>query len=274
MIVNSFRAEAIKAVKRPAIWLLAAIAWILSLTFTYLVPYAGRNGATGGPTSDRPLEQLLPAKLVGNSIAGLPVFFGAIIIIFGVLVVGAEYGWGTWKTVLVQGPSRTAVYAGKLLVLAAGSLGFVAGAFVVGAVASTVIAAAESQSQTWPGVGDLVQGLGAGWLIAMMWALFGGLLGIALRGVALPIGLGLVWALAVQNLLASIAAPLLDWVATMQKGLPGPNAGSLVATLGAAGDTPGVEQLVGGGQATLVLGLYLVIFAVAGGVLLQRRDVL
>jgi ABC-2 type transport system permease protein len=274
MMVNSFRAEAIKVVKRPATWLLAALAWILSLTFTYLIPYAGRSGATGGPTTDQPLDALLPAKLVGNSIAALPVFFGAIIIIFGVLVVGAEYGWGTWKTVLVQGPSRTAVYAGKLLVLAAGSLGFVVGAFVVGAAASTLIAAAESQPQTWPSVVELAQGIGAGWLIAMMWAAFGALLGIALRGVALPIGLGLVWALAVQNLLASIAAPLLDWVATMQKGLPGPNAGSLVATLGAPVDTPGVEQLVGGGQATVVLAVYLVVFAVAGGVLLQRRDVL
>lgn len=273
MILNSFRAEAIKVVKRPAIWLLAA--GLDPQPDLHLPdPVRRLNGATGGPDSDRPLDALLPANLVGNSIAGLPVFFGAIIIIFGVLVVGAEYGWGTWKTVLVQGPSRTAVYAGKLLVLAAGTLGALVGVFGLGAVASAVIAAVESQPLDWPSVTALAEGIGAGWLIAMMWALFGGLLGVALRGVALAIGLGLVWALAVQNLLDSIAAPLLDWVATMQKGLPGPNAGSLVAALGGSVDTPGVEQLVGGGQATAVLAVYLVVFAVAGGVLLRRRDVL
>jgi ABC-2 type transport system permease protein len=270
---GSFRAETIKVVKRPATWLLAALAWILSLIFTYLVPYAGYTRGTAGPTSGRLLTDMLPAELVGNSIAGLPVFFGAIMIILGVLVVGGEYGWGTWKTVLVQGPSRLAVFGGKLAMLAVTTLGVLLGTFAVGAAASAVIAAAESQPMHWPGPVDLITGIGAGWLIAMMWAAFGGLLGVALRGVALPIGLGLVWALAVQNLLASIAAPLLDWVAQMQKGLPGPNAGSLVATLGAR-DTPGVEELVGGGRATLVLVAYLVAFAAASVVLLRRRDVL
>ena len=114
----------------------------------------------------------------------------------------------------------------------------------------------------------------AGWLIAAMWPVLGALLGIALRGVALPVGLGLVWLLAVQNLLALIAAPLLDWVAQLQKALPGPNAGSLVAALGAGGDTPGVEALVGGGQAALIVGAYLLVFAAAGGALLRRRDIL
>jgi hypothetical protein len=271
---GSFRAEAVKVVKRPATWLLAALAWILSLIFTYLVPYAGYTGGTGGPTSGRLLTDMLPGQLVGNSIAGLPVFFGAIMIILGVLVVGAEYGWGTWKTVLVQGPSRMAVYGGKLGVLAVTTLGVLLGTFALGAVASAAIAGLESHPMHWPGPGDLAVGVGAGWLIAMMWAAFGGLLAVALRSVALPLGLGLVWALAVQNLLASIAAPLLDWVAELQKGLPGPNAGSLVASLGASGDTPGVEELVGGGQAALVLVAYLVAFAALAGVLLRRRDVL
>jgi ABC-2 type transport system permease protein len=271
---GSFRAEMIKVLRRAATWLLAALAWILSLIFTYLVPYAGYRGGTGGPTSGRQLADMLPGKLVGNSIAGLPVFFGAIMIILGVLVVGGEYGWGTWKTVLVQRPSRMAVYGGKVAILAVTTLGVLLGTFAIGAVASAVIAAAESQPMDWPGPADLVTGVGAGWLIAMMWAAFGGLLGVVLRGVALPIGLGLVWALAVQNLLASIAAPLLGWVAQVQKGLPGPNAGSLVATLGAGADTPGVDELVGGARATLVLAAYLVAFVAASAGLLSRRDVL
>ena len=99
-------------------------------------------------------------------------------------------------------------------------------------------------------------------------------LGAALLALALPVGLGLVWLLAVQNLLALIAAPLLSSVAQMQKALPGPNAGSVVAALGASADTPGVEALVGGGQAVLVVGAYLLVFAALGGFLLRRRDIL
>ncbi|MFC0110854.1 hypothetical protein [Kibdelosporangium aridum] len=98
------------------------------------------------------------------------------------------------------------------------------------------------------------------------------MLGIVFRGVAMPIGLGLVWMLAIQNLLSSIAAPLLGWVGDMQKGLPGPNAGALVASLIGSGP-PGVDPIVGGGQATVVIVAYLLAFSVVGGWLLQRRDI-
>jgi ABC-2 type transport system permease protein len=268
-----FSAELIKLVKRPATWLLLAVALSLGLVFTYLIPYAGYAGGTGGVRSERGLPAMLPDHLVGNSIGGLPVFIGAIALILGVLAVGGEYGWGTWKTLLVQGPSRLRVYAGKLLALAAAVLVFVLAIFGVGALASALIATAESQPLDWPSVADLVAGIGAGWLIASMWAALGVLLAVLLRGVALPIGLGLVWLMAVQNLLSAIAAPLLSWVATTQKGLPGPNAGALAAALGSGTDTPGVSALVGGGQAALVVAAYLAGFLVIGAVLLKRRDV-
>ncbi|WP_433531943.1 ABC transporter permease [Micromonospora sp. CA-263727] len=272
-MLRSWSAESVKLVRRPASWLLLAVALVLGLTFTYLLPYASIAGGTGGPNSDRTLPMLLPERLVGNSLGGLPVFLGAILLIIGVLAVGGEYAWGTWKTVLTQGPTRFEVYAGKLLALAAAALAVVLAVFAVGAVTSALIAVAESQPVRWPAAGDLLTGVGAGWLVATTWALLGAVLAIALRGVALPIGLGLVWMLAVQNLLAVVAAPLLDWVAEAQKGLPGPNAGALVAALGAPADTPGVAATVGAGSATLVLAGYLVAFAVLGGLLLRARDI-
>jgi ABC-type transport system involved in multi-copper enzyme maturation permease subunit len=271
---NIVAAETIKLVRRPATWALLAVALVLSLTFTYLIPYAGYAQGTGGPRSERGLAALLPAELVGNSIGGLPVFLGAIMLILGVLTVGGEYGWGTWKTLLTQGPSRLAAYTGKMLALAVATLVAVLAVFAAGAVTSAVIAGVEGQPMTWPPLADLMVGAGAGWLIASMWAAFGAVLAVLLRGVAMPVGLGLVWLLAVQNLLAAIAAPLLDWVADLQKALPGPNAGSLVAALGATSDTPGVGQLVGGGQAVLVVAGYLLGFVLLAGAYLRRRDIL
>lgn len=286
-------AELVKLVRRPANWLLLVVALVLSLTFTYLVPYAGYLDGPGGTADGGPgpdpgsapapgavetagdgLAGLLPAELVGNSIGGLPIFLGALMLILGVLMVGGEYGWGTWKTLFTQGPSRLAGYAGKLVALAGATLVAVLAVFVAGAAASAVIAGIEGQPMHWPAPDELAVGVGAGWLIATMWASFGALLGVLLRGVALPVGLGLVWLLAVQNLLASLAAPLLDWVAELQKGLPGPNAGSLVAALGAGPDTPGVEQIVGGEQAALIVAGYLVGFAALTGAVLHRRDIL
>jgi hypothetical protein len=87
----------------------------------------------------------------------------------------------------------------------------------------------------------------------------------------------LVWALAVENLVRGFAG-LLGFLDAFQRGLPGVNAGSLVASLGAAtldqsGGTPGVTAVVSGSQALLVLSAYVVVLALAAGVTLHRQDV-
>ena len=73
--------------------------------------------------------------------------------------------------------------------------------------------------------------------------------------------------------ISGLAAPLLGWVDALQVWLPGGAAGSLVASLGARDDTPGVAELAGPTQVTLTLTAYLLVFAVAAGVLLRRRDI-
>lgn len=271
-MLRDIRAELTKQARRPATWLLLAVAVVLTLTFGYAVPYAGLSGATSGPPgSGRGLAAMLPDAFVGSALGGLPIFVGALALIFGVLVAGSEYGYGTWKTVLVQHPSRAAVYGAKLVTVSLAALAAVLTLFATTAGASALVASLEGQAISWPAVDDVLRGLGAGWLVATMWGALGVLLAIGLRSVALPIGLGLVWLLAVQNLLASIAAPLLDWVAQLQKALPGPNAGALAAAFGAS--APGVEQVVGAGQATAVLAAYLIAFGAVGGWLLHRRDI-
>lgn len=272
-MLGNVRAELFKQVHRPAGWLLLATAVVLTLTFAYVIPYAAYAGTTTARfAGDRGLTAMLPNAFAGNAIGGLPIFAGALVLIFGALA-GSEYGFETWKTVFAQGPSRLNVYSAKLITVAIGALVLVLTLFVTSAAASAVVAATEGKPTDWPGVADIASGIGAGWLVALMWASLGIVLAVALRSVSLPIGLGLVWLLAVQNLLAAIAAPLLDWIAEMQKGLPGPNAGSLVAAMGANQQTPGVEQLVGSGQATMVIAAYLVAFCAIGGWLLHRRDI-
>jgi ABC-2 type transport system permease protein len=271
-MLRDIRAELLKQARRPASWLLLAVAVVLTLTFGYAIPYAGLTGTTsGGPGANRGLAAMLPDAFVGSALGGLPIFVGALTLIFGVLVAGSEYGFGTWKTVLVQHPSRIAVHTAKLVTVAVAAVAVVLALFATTAAASALVASLQGRALVWPTGSDMLLGLGAGWLVTTMWGVLGVLLAIGLRSVALPIGLGLVWLLAVQNLLASIAAPLLDWVAELQKVLPGPNAGALAAAFGAS--APGVGPIVGSGQATAVLAGYLVVFGVAGGWLLHRRDI-
>jgi hypothetical protein len=119
--------------------------------------------------------------------------------------------------------------------------------------------------------------MAAGWLILCMWCSFGAVLAILMRGTALPIGLALVWILVVENVIRA-TAPGLPVIAALEQGLPGVNAGSLVAAMGRGG-TPattgdGVAAIVGGGEALAVVALYLLLFVSVGALIMRSRDVL
>src|SRR4051795_4709309 len=221
----------------------------------------------GAPSAGRPPSALRastpPHRLVLNAISGLPLFGGALLLTLGALLAGSEYGWGTLKTLLAQGPRRLTVLAGQLLALLTVLAGTLVFGFLLTALCSWGIARAESVPADWPGVAELAQGLGGALLIACVWGSMGVFLGTALRGTALAIGLGLVWILAVENLVVNVAAPLLGFFDAAQAALPGVNAGSLVAGLAgpdAVLRTPGVAAIVDGGQAAWVLGGFLVLF--------------
>jgi ABC-2 type transport system permease protein len=279
---GSYRAEILKLVRRPAMWILGAVFLVLAQVFGYLIPYVayrsgGGGGFAAGETPAQLLADVLPGRLVPNTLGGFPMFAGAIALIIGGLVAGSEYGWGTLKTMLTQRPRRLSVLGGKLLAIVVTALALVLAVFAVNALWSWVIASVEGRPANWPSLLDLSRGLGAGFLIIGMWSLFGALLGILFRATSLAVGLGLVWALVVENLIRGFAG-LLGFLDAFQKGLPGVNAGSLVASLGAAtqgqpGGTPGVTTVVSGPQAVVVLIAYMVMMALIAGLMLQRQDV-
>lgn len=279
---GSYRAELLKLRKWPAMWVLAAVLLVLSQVFGYLIPYVayrsgGGSGFAAGETPAQLLADVLPGRLVPNTLGGFPLFAGAIALIIGALAAAGEYGWGTLKTILTQRPRRPALLAGKLVAIATAILVLVLAVFAINALWSWVIAATEGIPADWPSVLDLGRGIGAGWLILGMWSLLGALLGIVFRSTSLAIGLGLVWALAVENLVRGFAG-VLGFLDAFQRGLPGVNAGSLVAALGAPtldqpGGTPGVTAVVSGPQALVVLGAYVAVMTLLAVVALQRQDV-
>jgi ABC-type transport system involved in multi-copper enzyme maturation permease subunit len=268
-------AELLMIRKRASTWILLAIWTALALTFAYVVPYIQYTNDSGR----RSLAELLPEGLVGTLLAGFPFFGGVLALMLGVLTVGSEYGWGTLKTLFTQGPGRLRVFAAKLIAVAAVLLVFVLVVYVLAAVASWAIAVNEGAEVAWPSAWLLIRGIAGGWLIFAVWAALGILLAVVTRGTALATGIGILYAFVVEGLLSALAreVSLLDGLVEF---FVRANGYSLVAVLGVSADDvsdagPGSFSgpFVAGGQALLVLVVYLAAFVLAAGWLLRRRDV-
>ena len=278
-LLASTRAELLRLRRWPAFWVLIGTWFALDLAFAYLFRYiAYRSG--GGPAGDAgiPRDQLLadvlPAAVPVAAIQGTPLFGGAIMMILGALAVGSGFGWGTWKTVLTQGPGRGAVFGATLVVLAMTVVALVVATFALDLGVASAQAAVESRPVDLPPLGALLEGASTGALVLGMWTAAGVLIGVLTRSPALAVGLGLVWALVVENLLRGVA-DLVGGLSVVTDHLPGTAAGSLVGALDgtAADDTPGVQTILTGGTATGFLVGYLLLFAAGGLVLMRRRDV-
>jgi ABC-2 type transport system permease protein len=278
-LIRSTRAELLRLCRWPALWVLTATWLTLNVVFGYVFDYITyRTGDSAGPNTGVPPEELLsgvlPDAVPAVLVQGMPMFGGAILMILGALAAGSGYGWGTWKTVLTQGPGRSAAVGGTLLALATVVVGVVLGTAVVDLGVSTLLAVVEDRPVDLPPAGELVEATGAGLLVLGMWTTAGVLLGTLARSPALAVGLGLVWALVVENLLRGVSG-LLGGLAVLTDHLPGTAAGSLVGTLdatGQAGGAPGVLTILPGSTALAALAIYLVAFSAATLLLTRRRD--
>ena len=118
-LVDTTRAELRRILRWPATWVLAGVWLLLDALFGYVFDWISyRTGETTGPAdAGVQLSSLLPAAIPDRFADGMPMFGGAIVMILGALAVGSGYGWGTWKTVYTQGPSRAASFGGTLVAL-------------------------------------------------------------------------------------------------------------------------------------------------------------
>ena len=230
----------------------------------------------GRIVAESTVEDLRAAQVVTNTLGGFPVFAGALALALGALVLGSEYGWGTFKTIVTQRPARLSVLVGQLLAVFTFIAGTVVILFAMSALTSTVIAMSEGEPAALPSVGHLAAGYAGGTLVLSTWAGIGAALAIVLRSVALPVGLGIVWALGIESLLAAMARAVLSALEPMRDVLPGVNAGSLVAALTPeriGTRAPGVAETVSGGRAITTLVAYVVVAAVVAAWCHRRRDV-
>lgn len=279
-VLASSRAEALRLRKWPAVWVTVG-AWLLmnamfAYVFNYVTYTSGDSSFSNeGQSRDSLLTSLLPAALPDALPQGMPMFGGALMMVLGAIVAGNGFGWGTWKTVFTQGPSRASTVLGSLVALTGVVVGVVVATLASDLVMSLGIAALESQPVVWPALGDTATVLGAGFLVLEMWALAGYLLGVLAKGPALSVGLGLTWALVIENLLRGVGASL-SWVESFTHALPGTAAGSLIGQIigvGGPDPTPGLFDTLSTERALWTMVAYLVVLPVVSVVLMRRRDV-
>lgn len=279
--VRSTRAEMMRLRAWPAVWITLG-AWLaLSLMFGYLFTYLSYTTGDAsftdeGTTQAEQLAQLLPTAVPDVFLQGMPMFGGALMMVLGALVAGNGYGWGTWKTVFSQGVRRGCAVLGAVAALTTFVVATLLVTLVLDLGISLLITVSEGQPVELPSAGSLVEALGAGFLVLEMWALLGFALGTLARGPALSVGLGLVWALVVENLLRGVGQ-LLSWVDALTEVLPGTAAGSLIGSIvgvGGNGDgTPGVLDTIPGTRAAITVAVYVVAAVALSVVLVRRRDV-
>jgi ABC-2 type transport system permease protein len=279
-MIASTRAELLRLGKWPVTWVVIGVWLTLNLSFGYVFDYLAYRDAVGAGDARAAaelLDQLSTAGVPATMVAGLPLFGGALALVLAALATGSGFGWSTWRTVLAQGTGRLAALGGTLAALAAVLVLLAALTLVVDLAASALVMRLASQPLTWPGVGTLAEGAGGALLIVGMWAAAGALVGLVTRSPAPSIGLGLVWALVVENLLRGVAS-LLGPLEVLTDLLPGTAAGSLAGAIGAPSDpaeggAPGVLDVLGGGQSVALLAAWLGAFLLVAVLVMARRDV-
>ncbi|MGW5730024.1 ABC transporter permease [Nocardia beijingensis] len=277
-LIASTKAEMLRLRKWPAFWIVLGTWILLNLTFAYLFNYlAYTSGESSRMSNGLPrevlLQQMLPAAVPEVFTQGMAMFGGALMLILGALTVGSGYGWGTWKTVFTQGPSRVQAVAAVVVSLAAVVVALVCAAFAADIAVAALIAASQSQALTAPALDRSLLGILTGVAILGMWTLAGALIGAIARGPALAVGLGLVWVLVVENLLRGVAG-IFAPIEVVTDHLPGTAAGSLAGAMRTVDGpaTPGVLHVLSRTESLVVLAAYLVLFAVGTIWLIRGRD--
>jgi ABC-type transport system involved in multi-copper enzyme maturation permease subunit len=275
-MISTFKAEFRKLRRRPAVWWLGA--FILALivivyAFSWIEANSPNFHSDAGATAAQLKANLYPANFATMIVSGLAVIGGAFMLVLGALIVGAEYGWGTVKTVYAQRPGRLQVLAGQLGAISVVNAIVVAGLYAIAAVCSFVIANLAGAQVVWPGLLDIVKAMAATWLIFEVWILFGMSLAYLFRQSAMAIGFGLAYMLAIETILVrALRGFNFTWLDTVEKLMVGQNANSLANSF-TSGVVRPAQTLVSIDHALVVILCYGAAFILMAALLVRNRDV-
>ena len=271
-LLPSISAELYKLAKRPATWFLAGFFALVIVAFNEGAgSIAVRTMSSTDPDLSLFRDALRFENFSSSALGVVASIGGPIALILGALIAGSEYGWNTFKTVLTTGPSRLGVLGSKAAAVAVFVTAFVAIGWTASAAGSLVVSVIDGTAVNAPSFSNLVGGLAGGWLIAAVWAMVGLALGVIFRSTTAPIGLGLIWGLAGEKLIAGFGGSI-SFFHTLEGYLVGPNASTLANAVKGSIMTNDVGVQLSTTHAILVLSGYAVVLASIAAVLFRRRD--
>lgn len=276
---GAFRAELLKLTQRPAFWILLAVLVGGVLLFGYILLWALATQAPsdaleGGFDAPALLGQLRPERIPTQVLSMVTGFGGTLALILGALSVGSEFGWRTLGTIATQRPGRLALVLGRYGALFTACLVLAAAAFVGGAAGSALVAVLEPIGAELPAAADVAAAFGASVLVLVLWCMLGACLAMLFEGTGWAIGLGLLWALAVESLVGLVPLPGRAGE-LLQEALISSNSAALLAAVSPQGaetiTDPSLD--IAAGQAVTVLVAYLVVALVVATAVFLRRDI-
>jgi ABC-2 type transport system permease protein len=289
-VLAALRAELLIMRKRPAVWALVLVLpvdmLINSYGYAYVLYATANSGVSLGVNAPQVLSSLLPDQYLMtalnggfgefNEVNGVVVFM-----LLGALVGGSEWGRGTIRTALLQGPGRWRTAAGQSLALAAAVAASVVLTFALAAAASAIVALHQTGSlapagSQFPAFGHVAAGLAAGLVLGLAYVAIGLSLGVWLRSAGAAIGAVLLWAVVAEPSIEYFAGQLHGIIVTLYRLLPDASTNALVKLDGTPSYYYGAGQPEGHLAPALafgVLGLYAVVFLAIPALITSRRDV-
>ena len=291
-VLVSLRAELLVMSKRPAVWALILFLpadMLLNSYFSAYFSYATANsGVEQGISGPLVLATMMPGKYLIAALNGAfgmqtgDVYGAVVFMLLGALIGGSDWGRGTIKTAMLQGPSRLRAFAGQALAVGVAVAASVTLTFTAAAAASAIVALKQTGSldpagSPFPYFGHLAEALAAALVLGLAYAAVGLTLGIWLRSATAGVGAVLLWAVIVQPSLEYFAPQLHGVVLHLYDILPNAATNAVVnldgnPDLSLYGSNFPIAQ-VAPALAFLTLGLYVVVFLALPALITRRRDI-
>lgn len=274
--MKALRSEFFLLGRRRVVYIVG-ILWVVMLSaFAFGIPFIVASSLPAEEDKTALYELVALASYPQTALSSYPLFGAAMFLILGALLGGSDWGWGTWKGLLTLGPSRTNVVLAKAAAAAAAAAVVAVVANAIAFPVSYTMSAAADQDTNLPALADIAGSLAGAVLVAVAACTVGFALSIVTKSLPLALAGGLVWVLAVENIVSGLVQ-LWSPLAFLQKCLLGPASGSLAAALGATelsdGGTPGVVAAASVPVAITVLLSYIVLSLSVSTIVMKRRDI-
>ena len=275
------RMEHMKLRARPMTKILLAIATlgtVLFMSLAYVAVRASSYDSDAARQAD--IRELLMPNALNDGMQIISLLAGILITVLAASIAGSEFGWGTIRTLVGTGQSRTNIVLAKIIAVVQYSIAFtLAGvaAIIVTSYGVALIGGHDISSDwmTMTFVNDFAQAFGRLTFLVFLSGAMAFSIALLTRSLAAGIAIGIGW-----GVVESIVVALLGTINTtgdkIAQALTTPNVNAIMDRIrftasdaNEVGASGGVNEL----QAFGVLTLYIVVPLVIATIVFRRRDI-